>query len=314
MHGRHSNNSRRKRLSVIDSAAVDKRHAMAVPPHLATVSWIDHESVTARTAFRDLSRELKSMSKKPSEARVHRARVALRRWSSIWKLMRIDGWESDRFYHQIGKPLKKLQKLLGACRDCDVNIEQAQRLGCTKKLINRFKAERSRNQDKLEKYLKDIDITKILSSLRTYLQTRGGKIRAKLPAAKAEQCAFNHIELFLSEQESVTREQAQTAHTPEEFHELRLSIKRWRYLLTEFFGLTNLELVRAQQILGQMHDLDRLTPILLEDLSQAAALQTLKVRHQELQKEIESMRARLPYGLRPQVTSAEPAGASHSAR
>src|SRR6185437_872475 len=179
------------------------RHVMAVPPHLSTVSWIDHESVTARTALRDLSRELKAMSKKPSVTRVHRARVALRRWSSIWKLLRTDGWETDRFYHQIGKPLKKLQKLLGACRDLDVNIEQCQRLGCTKKLIKRFKDARTRNQDKLEKYLKDIDIVKILSRLQIYLQTRADKIREKLPAAKAEQCAFNHIELFLLEQESI---------------------------------------------------------------------------------------------------------------
>jgi CHAD domain-containing protein len=150
-----------------------------------------------------------------------------------------------------------------------------------------------------------------MDKLGRYLRKRAQKITVKLPRAKAEQSAYQHIELFLLKQESIVRERADTAREPDEYHQLRLAIKGWRYLLTEFFGLTNLELVRAQQILGQTHDLDRLTPLLIGDGNQEEALATLKERRQELLSQIDEMRNRLPYGLRPQITStraASPAG------
>jgi CHAD domain-containing protein len=285
-----------------------------VPPHLATVSWIDHETNTALLAFKDLRKDLKELKKKVSAARVHRSRVTLRRWASIWSVLRKDGWETEKFNRQVGKPLRRLQKLLGGLRDLDVNIEQGERLGCTQEQFNVWMKDHSRAQEKLEKFVDRKDITKILKRLEEFLKKHGEKVQQLLPRAKAEQSAFDHIEFFLLKQESITREQAESAHTPEEFHQLRLSIKRWRYLLTEFFGVTNLELVRAQQILGQMHDLDRLTPILLHADNEEAALAKLKTRRKELLSEIEQMRRRLPYGLRPEVTSSKKDFASDSAR
>jgi CHAD domain-containing protein len=305
MHGAN-NNTKKSRLIVLDGA-FDSRALSEPPPHLSAISWIDHESRTAQAAFMDMDRDLKKLKKKVSPDRVHKARVTLRRWSAVWALLGRDGWETDKYAKEVGRPLVKLQKLLGEVRDLDVNMEQGQRLGCTEELIQSWAKDRAKAQKRLETFVADQDIEKILKRLSAHLCKRAPKVRTRLPRAKSEQSAFDHIELFLLEQESITREQAATAKTPEELHELRLSIKRWRYLLAEFFMVTNLELVRAQQILGQIHDLDRLTPILESDETQAGALPKLKARRKELLHDLESMRKRLPYGLRPEITSLKPA-------
>jgi CHAD domain-containing protein len=294
------------------SGTLDDPNSRAlVPPHLARTGWITHEAQCAIAVYQELRKELRALKKKVSPGHVHKARVALRRWFSIWKVLREDHWESQAYVKSVGKKLKKLQNLLGDLRDTDVNIEQAEKLGCTKQLIDKMKAQREELEKALEKYVRKQDLKDLMDKLGRYLRKRAQKITVKLPRAKAEQSAYQHIELFLLKQESIVRERADTAREPDEYHQLRLAIKGWRYLLTEFFGLTNLELVRAQQILGQTHDLDRLTPLLIEDGNQEEALATLKERRQELLSQIDEMRNRLPYGLRPQITStraASPAG------
>lgn len=301
-----SNGSSTRRRLVVLAKSDKLERSSSVPPHLAEVNWIDHESFAARSAFKDLRAETKGLTKKVSANRVHKTRVTLRRWLSIWKVLRKDGWETAQYKQQIGKPLKRLQKLLGELRDMDVNIELGERLGASKKLLDSWAKARSKAESKLEKHVQGKSLEKVVQRLGEYLRKRPSKIKATLPSAKAQQSAFDHVEFYLLEQESIVREQADTARTPEELHQLRLGIKRWRYLLTEFFGLTNLELVRAQQLLGQMHDLDRLTPLLLDE-DEEEALDKLKKRRKELLAEIELMRHRLPYGLRPEMASFEPA-------
>jgi CHAD domain-containing protein len=303
--GQADGDGQSSRLIVLPSS-IEAAGRSAVPPHLAEVGWIEHEARCAMVVYRDLRRELTALKKKVSATRVHRARVTLRRWSSLWNVLRKDGWETDKYNKRIGERLRELQKLLGELRDLDVNIEQGERLGCSQQQLERWSKKRPKLQKKLETFVKQQDLSSILSELRKYLVKRPAKIRAKLAKAKAEQSAFNHLELYLLKQESIVREQAEQARTPDEFHRLRLGIKKWRYLLTEFFGVTNLELVRAQQILGQMHDLDRLTPDLSEGKSEQEALEKLKKKHKQLLGEIEEMRRRLPYGLRPQIISTKP--------
>lgn len=310
---RDSNGNGRKKPAplVVVSGTVDDPVRAIVPPHLARTGWVTHEANCAIAVYQDLRKDLRSLKKKVTANHVHRARVTLRRWFSIWQVLREDYWESDAFHRSTGKRLHKLQKFLGVLRDIDVNIETAEKLGCTQTLIEQWLEQRKKHEEKLEKYVRKQDLKELMDKLGRYIRKRGQKIQSKLPRAKSEQSAFQHIEHFLLKQESIVRELATQASTPEEFHELRLGIKGWRYLLTEFFGVTNLELVRAQQILGQMHDLDRLTPLLVHDDDQKEALSRLKERRKELLAEMEEMRTRLPYGLRPQITTtkaASPAG------
>jgi len=312
---RDNNGSGRKKptpLIVVSGTVDDPMHAFVLP-HLARTGWITHEANCAIEVFQDLRKDLRALKKKVTANHVHKARVTLRRWFSVWNVLKDDHWESKSYSDSIGKRLRKLQKLLGELRDTDVNIEQAEKLGCSQRLLDLWAAQRRALEDKLEKYVRKLDLRALVDKLGRYLGKRAQKIQAKLPRAKSEQNAYQHIDLFLLKQESIVRDLAATASTPEEFHELRLGIKGWRYLLTEFFGLTNLELVRAQQLLGQMHDLDRLTPLLMHDEENKEALARLKDRRKELLAQIQDMRSRLPYGLRPQLTSAKvasPAGFS----
>ena len=296
-------NGRRKNNQFSIAPASTPVSRSTIPPHLANTTWVQHEHAAALAAFGDLKRDLKRLKKKVSADRVHRARVTLRRWFSVWKVLQGDGWESKKFKTGIGKTLKKLQKLLGKLRDTDVNLEQAEKFGCGDRLVELWKAQRRTQKQHLEEFVDEADFKSLLSDLHDYIGRRSKKIESKLPRAKASQSAFNHLELYLLEQETMVRDESETASTPEEYHKLRLSIKFWRYMLTEFFGLTNLELVRAQQLLGQLHDIDRLTPMLLNDDEQRQALQKAKERREELLAQINEMRPRLPYGLRPQVTS-----------
>lgn len=273
------------------------------PPHLARTSWITHEANCALSVYQELRKDLRDLKKKVTAGRVHRARVTLRRWFSIWKVLRTDQWESKSYKRKIGGRLKKMQKMLGELRDTDVNIDQAEKLGCGSTLIALWTARRQHLEHKLERYVQAQDINDLMNRLGRYLRKRAQKIQAGLPRAKAEQSAYQHIEMFLLNQESVVRELAETARTPEELHRFRLTIKSWRYLLTEFFGVTNLELVRAQQILGQIHDLDRLTPLLVHSDEKKEVLVTAKEKRKQYLAQIEEMRRRLPYGLRPQITS-----------
>jgi CHAD domain-containing protein len=301
------NGNGRPNSFVIVTGLGDHPLRSSVPPHLASTRWLKHESRCAKTAFADVTRECERLLRKLSESRVHDTRVAMRRWNSIWRVLREDGWETPKCRKRLIKPLKQLARLLGELRDIDVSLEQGKKLGCTERLINLWTTRRRQMKAQIEKYLQTEDVRGILKELKGYLKKRGRAVEDKLPAAKSGQSAFDHLELYLLHQESIVREEAETAHTPEELHQLRLSIKRWRYFLTEFFGVTNIELVRAQQLLGQLHDLDRLTPLLVHDDEQRHALLQLKERRHKLLTEIDAMRSKLPYGLRPQVTSAKPA-------
>jgi CHAD domain-containing protein len=109
------------------------------------------------------------------------------------------------------------------------------------------------------------------------------------------------------EQEQFARQVERKASTPESLHQLRLCIKAWRYLLTEFFGLTNLELVKAQQLLGKFNDVHRAL-VLLESDPQAQelakdAIAKLQKQSEQLMKEFSEFRKALPYGLRPTIVS-----------
>jgi CHAD domain-containing protein len=120
--------------------------------------------------------------------------------------------------------------------------------------------------------------------------------------------AYGHLEPYLIRIEKVTRKTERQALLPGELHELRISIKSWRYFLTEFFGVTNLQLVRAQQVLGKIHDIDRMLEILSESdnspLLSRQKLARINLCRDAFLAEFALVRKRLPYGLRPGIGGA----------
>lgn len=275
----------------------------SIPPHLAGSSWINFEVAAALSVHANLIEDVSRLKKKASAPRVHKSRVSLRRWFSIWSVLVEDGWETKKFRKDISKPLRRLLKLLGGLRDLDVNIEMGELYGVAPHLLVEWAGERQHQQKQLSRYMASFKVKK-LKGIEEFLLNRAEKVERRDKAdSQGAPTAFHHLGQHVADHENNVAKLVKTAKTSEELHELRLQIKKWRYMLTEFFGLTNLELVRAQQLLGQIHDLDRLTPLVSADVDSSSALAKIEEKRQELFGQFKNMRNNLPYGLRPSMTS-----------
>lgn len=283
------------------------RSELVVPPHLDGAPWLMFEQQCALSIYDDIKKHLPKLAKKTTVERVHATRVALRRWSSIWKILDQDGWNSSKYWKQVGKELKKIRSLLGELRDCDVNIEVAESVGVSKKILDKWHEERKSIAKKTKKELKGFDVDTLLDDMKEFLLKRPDKLRKNLEAAggHSNDSAYLHLEPFVQAQEEITRNLASSAKTPEELHALRLGVKAWRYLLVEFYGLTNLELVKAQSILGKLNDLHRVELLLADEKDTAAkdALAKCNEQREKLLDDFTQFRENLPYGLRPSVSS-----------
>ena len=279
-------------------------------PHLNERSWLEFEEITAIELCGNLALELKRISKKASSKHVHDTRVALRRWDSVWNVLDRDGWRTDVFDKKIGRHLKKLRKLLGELRDWDVNIEVGTTLGVPAALLEDWSQARDRAEKHIRSGLKKMKVAKLPKRMRKFIRVRPYEVRREIAQVKLRmlaESAYAHLEPYLTEQEELTRQAEAVANDWQTMHQLRLCIKGWRYLLTEFFGLTNLELVRAQQLLGKYNDISRISRLINEDEASKVlakdALSKIESQSDLLMKEFTELRKTLPYGLRPVMIS-----------
>lgn len=317
------------------------------PEHLLNLFWLDQQETAALGVLRDLEKVRLAKGKlKPGG--VHASRVALRRWYSIWEILSADGWEDEFYKRKIEDRLKKVNKALGELRDLDVNLELGRSYSLPEAVLKRWSKRRKKLTGKVRDKIALLKPKKILAAMKMHLGKRYFELDAtyrkseKSPksapvlnssvevmettasfamersASGAEgESAFEHTGRLLEMTEKSARLLAMEARTDEELHELRLFIKRWRYILTEFFGLTTLELVKAQQLLGKHHDLTRLLihlnieaeklyPKYSKSSDFEASVDQAKSRISlELARvfdEIKPVLAALPYGLRPHTS------------
>ncbi len=283
------------------------------PPHLREQPWLELEQKTALVIYEDVEKVLKKLAKaklgkEPAPKLVHETRVVLRRWESIWTVLERDGWSEKKFWKRTGNPLRKLHKLLGQARDWDVNIELADEYALPDSVKKLFKKQRAKAGSKMAKRLEKLKVKKLAKELLKFLLKRPQQIAVKhAGSSRLFQSAYSHLEPLLSEQEDTARALEAHAHTPSELHELRLVVKAWRYLLADFFGLTNIELVRAQQLLGKLNDLERLSQLVgaiaAQDAGATRAMIKLQEQKLKLLSDFDTLRINLPFGLRPSVTS-----------
>lgn len=283
--------------------------AWARPPdHLVGIPWLDYEKDCALALCDSLLAELARLSKRLTAGRVHDTRVALRRWFSLWWVLDKDRWQTKGIKRKVLRKLRQLLSELGRLRDWDVNIELAGELGCPATLTGSWERQRTKLRGKVRKQMKRLDADKLISRLRRYIERRPEKLKSKLHDPSAfSVSAYEHLERYVAEQEDTVRSLEAGAQSEEELHQLRLAVKRWRYLLTEFFGVTNLKLVRTQQTLGRLNDLSRLQALVAGKADLKFASQ-LDYQRKKLLAELEQIRKELPYGLRPQQVSFEPSG------
>lgn len=266
-------------------------------PHLSEGSIVDYELRTAlalRVAMEDGLRKLK---KKTSKDNVHKSRVSLRRWFSVWSVMQEEGWDSDEFAKNQIKPLKKLLKAMGALRDMDVCIEKAKSIECSDDLLKKLKRNRKKRERELTDLIDNLSPLGITEEIGVYLHKRAASL-TKVSRARPYEVLDEHVRI----QEEKVKKIALKAADPEALHKVRLGIKKWRYLLTECMGLTNLELVNAQTVLGEMHDLDRLELIIKENNEAEKVFKALRAARGDLFREWMRCREKLPYGLRPGIS------------
>lgn len=320
-----------------DNNSHSSEQEAAIPLHLVTLNWLDFERDTAAKVADNVASELYGLSKKATVKRVHDTRVALRQWVSIWQVLKRDGWKEKKSWKKLGKKLQQLQKLLGELRDWDVNLETAKSFDIPDAVHLEWSIERAKVSKRVSLRLRELDLRGMSKELPRFVEKRFRKLKKELRNSGSEQLfvsAYAHLNPYLEEQEEATRLLEEHACEPESLHRLRLCIKSWRYLLTEFFGLTNLQLVRAQQLLGRYNDASRALNLLeqwqtaaqsqaagqpqteMANNSQVAkdAVQRLESYQGEILKEFTEIRSSLPFGLRPSVRSFPDASRAASER
>lgn len=274
------------------------------PEHLSSESWVDFELRAALSTLDPMLLELGKLKAKIAKENVHKSRVSLRRWFSVWGLLAEDGWEKKKFKKKVLKPLREFLKHLGQLRDCDVNIETAGKLDVSDSTLEGFKKERKKLKASVDKKLRKIDVDELKGKIEKYLKKSSLDLTEHLDDKESDHSAYSHFERYISDHEANVKTLAANASTPESLHKLRLAIKKWRYLLTECMGLTTLDLVNAQTLLGEIHDLDRLEPILIKSSrNDEAALTRLRKERASLIADFEKCKKDLPYGLRPGIIS-----------
>ena len=284
------------RTEVVDQSA----NQLKDNNHVERVAWVAFQAAAAYRLLEQMQTEFKRVRSKQSVTRVHDSRVALRRWFAIWHVMRADGWESKKFRNNAIVPMEHLLEQLGEVRDMDVLSELAADLNCKASFLQKLQGYRDEARKELVKSLKIIDINELIKYISRYLQKRRHKMEeAVRQSSLAAESASVHMHAILVEQEQQVRKLEETATDPKGMHHLRLAIKGWRYLFSEFFNLKDAELERVQGLLGDIHDLDKLSEWLLNDGGNIVAVSNLKQRRAALLEEVPSALLELPYGLRP---------------
>ncbi|HEY9760179.1 MAG TPA: CHAD domain-containing protein [Oculatellaceae cyanobacterium] len=266
------------------------------------VAWVSFEGAAAYRLLEQMLTEIKRVTDKQSIGRIHDARVTLRRWFAIWHTMRQDGWESKKFRNNAIVPLEHLLAQLGEVRDMDVLSELAADLNCKDSFLEKMKVYREEARKDLVKSLRIIDVNELIKYIGRYLRKRRNKMELGVRQSNlAQESVSEHMHAILAEHEAHVRKLEENSADPKTMHHLRLGIKGWRYLLSEFFLVKDAQLEFAQGLLGDIHDLDELSEWLLTDGSNIVAISNLKQRRAALLEDVPAALGNLPYGLRPSV-------------
>jgi CHAD domain-containing protein len=237
-----------------------------------------------------------------SAKRVHNMRVAFRRWYSIWNVLSKEGFKTKSFKIKVGSQLKKAYKYLGAVRDWDVNLNTGKEYGVPEQVLAKWQHERNKIEEEAFAGLKRLNLVKAIKKLSKFLKKRSAKLKRKHTGeGRYNARPRDAIESYLRETEAQTRYLASNATSLEELHALRLSIKTWRYILVEFFGHSAESLVAAQQLLGQINDLERVRVLLMKEEGPLVekTIQVVVGKQQELIASLDEIKLSLPFGLRP---------------
>lgn len=264
------------------------------------VAWIKDQSTAITKVYQRIDTALTKLSKKTSRKRVHQARVALRHLFALWPILCEDGWQTKSFEKRVMKPLDGLLTQLGTVRNNDVNLILAKELDCPPALMKKWSKKRQKSNRKLKQHVKSMDIKSILKEMKVFFAKQPQTVSQRIAKSTlAKENPAKHILNALQKQEHVVKTLAMKPSTPQEFHQLRLAVKQWRYLLDDLCSTSNESLEYAQGALGKLHDLDRIRPLLQGDEKLISCLANLNNMHRKLLFELYDVQEKLPFGFDP---------------
>jgi CHAD domain-containing protein len=229
-----------------------------------------------RRALRSHQRTLKKLKTDP----VHDFRVALRRCRSLAEgFLAID---PDPVWRRLRKASKRLHSGMSELRDLQVLESWLKPLGLTTGLVGRALASHFEKQERRAR-------REARNSLESFPRKRWKRWSRRLPA-RAELIPVNERRLAQLVLEQLTRvidlhERWTRQPSADTWHELRVTAKRFRYLVESFLPEKSenwsTELQRAQDLLGEGHDLDVLHDLLVKlsrkkSLPKSAVSQSLR--------------------------------------
>lgn len=212
-------------------------------------------------SFNHFTKEYKILEKDFTEKNIHDFRVAYRRLNSVYKVLQISGFDSNK---KLKQRTKKIFNVLGEMRDYQVNLNLLENMYFSKEIFRRLK----KDQKKIQKYIKDKKKEDLISILRKINDDLRGNV---------ERAFF------------------QLSEDIETYHNLRLEVKKYRYFLETFGDILNNDkekykrLKSIQDFLGEINDLDVLDRN-LNSLNVAKDEELLKFLHARLQNKINEFR------------------------
>jgi CHAD domain-containing protein len=243
----------------------------------------DGVGTTSRALERSIQRALrnhKRARRKLKTGPVHDFRVALRRCRSLAEgLSAIDG---DPVWRRLRKAAKRQQRALSDLRDIQVLTNWLKPLRLTTGPVGRalalyFKKHERRARREAERSLKAFPRKRWKRWLR---RLPAGTELLKLSQRRQAQLVLEQLTRISDLHESWAKERS-----AEIWHELRVSVKRFRYMVESFLPKESdawrAELQKAQDLLGEGHDLDVLRALVLKlarkkSLPKAAVTRSLR--------------------------------------
>ncbi|MBC7998854.1 MAG: CHAD domain-containing protein [Leptolyngbya sp.] len=266
------------------------------------IVWVAVESRSLTTLSELAIKELKRLEKSVTAKRIHKARVALRRWSALWKLLRDDGWETEEFYAKVNKPLKHMLKVLGNARDADINLELGKEIKVSKQLRDEWKAHRANTRAELRECVQNLRLKKLEKRMIKFASLAPETVSHGIKnSLMVDEDSEFHFHTALESQERIAQKLANVASSSDDYHQLRLALKQWRYILADVYGAAQNELEIAQAQLGELHDCDRLKELLINSRNEVESLGNLNHMRQLLIAKVIDVASTLPFGYRPKI-------------
>ena len=221
--------------------------------------------------MRRVLRELDRVGERLDPEPVHKLRVALRQSRSLVDVL--SEIDPDPSWSDVKKAAKKLFQRLGDLRDGQVMAGWLQTLAKGKRknaLVRELLGDLERREKRLKTRARRAAGSFDRSAWKQWLGRFAARTRGRAPSIEA----FRYLALVRWRDAKRLHAKAIRGAPRETWHELRIALKRFRYVvesfLAESFSKWTDDLKRLQDLLGEIHDLDVLQDLVIEKTSSHA--------------------------------------------